>query len=401
MVGGERRLLYPVDLVGRLSEELHHAGRTWARHVELLPEGDEVRALLETCFLGSLLEEEGRPITFTLAFTPSSGTAEGAEALVFSKPLPLSHEAIRRLAPALQPERTHIATERTPHGLIIWGLVHFGRPALPSGERHSPSYVTFHVRRTAEFEVRLMTSTLLRYSKGSGSVMGQSAQHNEARLVAFLGELLPMEVEVEERQSAALCLYDIARELQRRGHGGIVLVVGSGAQPIGLDLHEHFTPTPGHSIMLARHLELSLKHPRPPRAPFGAGGTSLGARFALQRMREAIEFVVSLASIDGALVLDTRLNILGFGARIRLVRASESLPVVHRLDPERLSAAEVMPIPEFLGMRHRSAIQFCQMQEGPAVALVVSQDGSLSLMARSRLDADKVVAAIPLDLDIP
>jgi hypothetical protein len=391
-----RKLVSPGDLAGPLARELRQAEQTWAHPVGFLPGEDEVRELLEVCFLSSLLEEEGRNVTFTLGVTPSREFASGAETLVFSKPLPFSSEAIRRLAPALVPERTHIAAERTPVGLVIWGLIHVGGASFPTGERHAASYLTIHVRRTADFEVRLMAVTLLRYAKGTGTVLTQFAQQNEQRLLEYLAQLLPTDADVDERRLVAVSLYDIALEMQKRSVGGILLVVGQGARPVGLDLHEHFTPAARHSGLLSRHFATSLHHVR--RLATRAL-PHRGTQAELRGMREAIEFVVALAGIDGALVLDTRLSIIGFGARIRLVRPSESLPPVHRLDARTLSAAEVIGIPSFLGMRHRSAIQFCQMQEEPVIALVISRDGGLSLAAKAQTEDGRVVAAIPLELD--
>ena len=79
-----------------------------------------------------------------------------------------------------------------------------------------------------------------------------------------------------------------------------------------------------------------------------------------------------LAAVDGAVVLNTRFELLGFGAEIR-----GDLPAVRwvarALDTE--GAAKVRESVESDGTRHRSAYRLCNVAHD-ALAIVVSQDGT-------------------------
>jgi hypothetical protein len=84
-----------------------------------------------------------------------------------------------------------------------------------------------------------------------------------------------------------------------------------------------------------------------------------------------------LTAIDGALVLDKRFGVLGFGAEV-----SAELPtpdkVWRALDAEghELHAEDL----ENVGTRHRAAYRFVN-DHPDGLAIVVSQDGSVSFVA--------------------
>ena len=96
--------------------------------------------------------------------------------------------------------------------------------------------------------------------------------------------------------------------------------------------------------------------------------------------RERFDWLASighLAAVDGAVLLDARLRVLGFGAFIRL--GDEDVRV-----NELMRSGELRNISwvETGGGRHRSAIEFCRAL-APAAAIVVSEDGRSSLIAAS------------------
>ena len=107
--------------------------------------------------------------------------------------------------------------------------------------------------------------------------------------------------------------------------------------------------------------------------------------------------IARLSFMDGALVLDDGLNLLAAGAMIQP-------PLMYlSVNPQEIEYVLVRPaqatdwpepksIDEFPGgSRHRSAVQFCCWNPG-SVALVVSQDGIMTLM--SRLPNEDVVLVL-------
>jgi hypothetical protein len=83
--------------------------------------------------------------------------------------------------------------------------------------------------------------------------------------------------------------------------------------------------------------------------------------------------VARMAAVDGAVVLTDDLQVLGFGAMIRV----GSDPDVYRVTawPERVDSVH---LEEAGGARHQSAVRFVG-QHRNAIALVISHDGHLSL----------------------
>ncbi len=105
---------------------------------------------------------------------------------------------------------------------------------------------------------------------------------------------------------------------------------------------------------------------------------------AHKSMVECCQMIGGFSSTDGAIVLDTSLDILGFSAEIlveTLGTASPS-PVIHKLTgyllADRQHETEVLDL-KHMGMRHRSAAKLCAAIQNIAV-FVVSQDGGVSLI---------------------
>jgi hypothetical protein len=87
--------------------------------------------------------------------------------------------------------------------------------------------------------------------------------------------------------------------------------------------------------------------------------------------------LANLAAIDGALVLDKRFGVLGFGAEV-----SAELPTPERVwraldtEGEKLQPEDV----ENVGTRHRAAYRFVN-DHPDGLAVVISQDGGVSFVA--------------------
>jgi hypothetical protein len=96
---------------------------------------------------------------------------------------------------------------------------------------------------------------------------------------------------------------------------------------------------------------------------------------------EALDFVAQLTAIDGAVLLDTELGLLGAGTTIQ-TPGSAMPPEVVLEDPRRMGEERRLPLSLLGGNRHGSAVCFCAQQMGLALALVASQDGDLSFFAR-------------------
>ena len=97
---------------------------------------------------------------------------------------------------------------------------------------------------------------------------------------------------------------------------------------------------------------------------------------ANQSVEEYIDQIAKLADVDGAVVLDTRLRLIGFGAEIQIESLSQSeFP---------LSDANGMALdPEHYGTRHRSAFRFVNSCPH-SVAFIISSDGESKVVVSER-----------------
>ncbi len=90
-----------------------------------------------------------------------------------------------------------------------------------------------------------------------------------------------------------------------------------------------------------------------------------------------------MTAVDGAVVMDYRFNVMGFGAEV--IASSPSLTEISVNSGKK--ALGQSPIEAF-GTHHRSAFRFCSSFED-SIAFVVSQDGGVK--AVKRVDKDVVL----------
>jgi hypothetical protein len=93
---------------------------------------------------------------------------------------------------------------------------------------------------------------------------------------------------------------------------------------------------------------------------------------------EVAHLVASLADVDGAVVMTTRLELIGFGGEIA-GHLPEVPQVVHALDLDATRHEWVRT--DRVGTRHRSAYRFCQAMPD-AVVVVVSRVGGMRFVRR-------------------
>jgi hypothetical protein len=126
--------------------------------------------------------------------------------------------------------------------------------------------------------------------------------------------------------------------------------------------------------------------------------TALDDAHCLQRgLVRAQNLLAALSSVDGAVVLNRELQVIGFGAEITLSSPPTTDEVIHfGWHPDPVGIPVPKPLLDF-GMRHRSAYHFCKALPG-AIAFVVSQDAAITVFCNTRRDpqADGSVAEVEM-----
>jgi hypothetical protein len=194
----------------------------------------------------------------------------------------------------------------------------------------------------------------------------------------------------------------VAIEMLRQGHGGTLLLVPKDAELLGLRGNPRYAIEPGNRRVVSSVMREGEKNSRPFGVP-PAGVTSpwdselqyLQKRTLSLRLEGVLSFVGKLTAVDGATVINSDFELVGFGAMIDFTRDKSDGRCVQLIDPAKPSErTNRIPLSDFPGgARHQSAIHFC-FQNPSAVAFVASQDGILSLFFKPS-DTSDVIAIRP------
>lgn len=402
-------VVFPRDLAGPLREQI--ASGSWkllaeqeaddgARSIaaknrpmfELvrpLPSEASIARLLDTAYVASLLEEEGRRVQCGFGYlSPEGATGLRFGAFRFATPLPFRPATLAKLAPAAEAGRTELGVWQANGELVVWGLIHHGDQTFAIDLEHKPTYFSARILRPGTFTVHFDERLQFLFSRDHG--------HLFTKRFDLLGTLRDG-AGIEPDVAAALCR--LARRMLAHGHGGTILIVDKEAKHQGLVLHPALTPLERPDRLLADAMRLDeramsgeLKVEGEPPGQYFRRRTHIE-----QAHDEALDFVAHLTAVDGAVVLDNELGLVGAGATIQTPDSAMPKEVVHE-DPRSLGEQRHIPISALGGNRHRSAVCFCAQQEGLALALVASQDGDLSFFARRK---DGLVHALrPYELGV-
>jgi hypothetical protein len=328
-----------------------------------LPGRDELQAAIHLLFWVSLERDEDRPVTGSFVFTSQS---ECPHSLCFKKRIAFNDVgAIRRIAMAADPDTSALAI----HAGEIWGIA----LTLPV----AGLFLT--IVEPGRILVRHGTIGVIgSFSRGALNVFDSSPT---ALSLADIQKRHDLPDEVFQFLSAQ------SAWMRRLRHGGAIIVSADDAREhIGDDfdlVHElvDFELARNWADKTAAEAKLELD----------PDNAEIRNQVELERLqRDTAEHrlaqnLARLSHIDGAVLVDRNLNVLAFGAKIR-VRTKECR--VRRL---RLGEGEqLIELAELGGTRHQSAASYAMERPG-SVALVVSQDGTLSLISCS--DARAVVLA--------
>jgi hypothetical protein len=399
---------YPPDLAQYVEDH-------WPRDTPPLASRDLLDEALSVAFQASLTSEEARPTRFRLLLAPLSSLPEsgvpnqGVLRLKFDESRPLTADELRRLAPSTPFETSLIGAHAEEGKLRIWGIAHSGPAWLAptwGGRSVIPNWSydpIIHVSGPGQLAVRCAGKLVGALERGLVVDAMMDVFDSDWLPALFAREREQVRSEHAARQAEvpsptmveASLVGRIAQQMLRRSiqlvrgarHGGMILVVdvaddGAAKHLDGLRLKYRFgqdEPSHRYRTLLFRILERV------------AAGTSKATvewlDFAedaspdLEKLEHSVfewsRVVANLTAIDGAVVLDKRFGLLGFGAEV-----SAELPAPARvwraLDTE---GQERLPDDiENVGTRHRAAYRFVRAHP-QGVAIVISHDGGVSFVA--------------------
>ena len=425
---------YPADLARLVRDRWTDA--PGPQGVEPPPDPAALEGFFAACYQAGMLREEERPVVFRAIlaeptlFDPEGRPPEGLQRLEFPRPLPFGPRQLRRLSVAADEQRTLIGVRRGQDGeLRIWGLVNSGTRWLrdvQGGRRAGtplPPEPVVHVDAPGSIEAYKGQELVGKLQEGrlsgsrvdpfesewlpgrfSGLLNGFTERHEAARDRAreLSGERwAPLEPTLPSK---------IARRMMKRvisvvrdaRHGGTVIYLppqnvgdvshtgdifrGHPCIDLGYPFADVRTRLRLPSIVedllnrLAR-LHGTTDHEREPEA-VGWEEFEATTDHDIETLDEALfetaHLIAGLAATDGAVVMGTNNELLGFGGMIS-GRLPDVESVWRALDPEGETAAEEGT--GDVGARHRSAYRLCGALPG-SVAVVISQDGGMRFVSQ-------------------
>lgn len=351
-----------------------------------------VKELVEEAFSAGLKREEGNLLKFGLALTTEADIAHETgnkfvspcKFLRLASPETLCSEAIRKIAPASDPQYSILAVmlNESNSTLEIVGIWTF-RPkknrfneipvGIPIGTSFLPDLFTVYSNSPGSVAIargdtligRIIDRDFIRAtptpftSKSLGSVLYDRAQSHQ------LFAEFPKEYWVAYRDLLELLLQEIANSAQ----GASLILLPENFSAFESDLLKirlRYLQTISFKPLLKGMLE---------------AGTEMLLRIAYgQLICERVALVSRLARIDGVLLLSESLDLIGYGAKLQAPPWDEQI----YLGPDGFG---IVPEPnEFatgrLGTRHTSSINFAGAVSG-SICFVVSEDGPIRAFTRS------------------
>lgn len=393
---------FPVELLDELRshwDSLPSATRS------VLPADRTLLRLLETCYHASLRTTELRVTRCVLAYASTDAFAKKS-LLRFEHPVTLTASELVRLAPAAELHRTLIGCYQVNDTLTIWGLFEHEHSWLGetvdqvSGtltrEVNLPHhFLTITIEAPGALCVALGEKEVVRLRDGRiiPSRKSPLRQRDEPlgtyfeTLVDGLRDRVPGGVYSERYKEEWDRLLDtymsaivsILEYIRSERHGGSIVI---SATPLSEMLAYRTYTVVGHAALSDDILNLcwalwSLQETSKRPADHSSEVETFRAEGAVRLSRHSLNRGISrvslLAAIDGAVLLDGRLQIEGFGVRF---------PVLLPPGTTILDAITGIEYPcDKWGLRHQSVFSVCQQCEG-AVGFVVSQDGSVKAVKR-------------------
>jgi hypothetical protein len=371
---------------------------------------EHLEEALSAAFHASLTTEEARATRFRLLLTPvdrlppTGAPNRGVLRLRFERTRALLADELRRLAPAVPFETSLIGAHVDQAALRIWGIAHSGpawlapswggRGAVPDWT-HDP---IIHVTGPGQLAVRCAGQLIGAIERGVIVDALMDVFDSEWLPAMFAGERDEIRREHAVTRGATaspievddLLLGRVSQHMLRRviqivranRHGGMVLVADTAKSLDGVRLKYRIAqdePSHRYRALLAGIIEaLSAASSS---ASVGWADFASSSSPELESLEQAVfewsRVIANLAAIDGAVVLDKRFGLLGFGAEVSAELPSPAR-VWRALDTEasQLRPEEV----ESVGTRHRAAYRFINDHPG-GLALVISHDGGVSFVA--------------------
>ena len=391
------------------------------------PSLEVLSSLFECMYYVSMLTEESEPIRFELVFLdplnpdPDPPNRISRDRWVFvplGHPIPLTKSTIVQLAMASDSRSSSIVVYGTSiHDLSIWGLVDQGNhhfefinresergPQRP-GQFHASIVGTGHIQvgiqyhRIAELRLNeLMETPIDVFHEGSVSErLSPGIFRHIERACHDLDDGVGEPDEITINYLGRTWLGTLCRILirsRRYRHGGAILMTSEQSlsdlnikyamaySRLRTSIDSHSSSSMNNSFYSSKIIRDYLIDQKSS-IPMKLHRDDRVHKNVLEEIRGELEgatwFISLLTRIDGLVLMNHDLDVLGFGVEIRTYEDPDNLYIAHDSIAQEVSLT-VADYTHF-GTRHRSMMRYCYKYPG-SVGFVVSQDGYVRAITR-------------------
>lgn len=424
---------YPNDLIPLLQKKCTALKKLKFHTPPKLPPQNELELLLDVAFQASLLTEEGRRSGFRIVYVSKDEIHKeidkdksiyfdnNSRLIEFDSERPYSVSEINRLAPAAEFTRLMICVSNfskvaTKPKLIIWGLLDVGDNWWKfvhhetSGGRCPPNNITVTCCNPGELSISSCGDVY--YTLKNGEIVEPKINpiwngdinnfFQNARKSLYDETIKGLKTKKWDKDGHdddypfRFYNYFLERILfyvREKAHGGTIIFIPN-------TISKHDTRITDRALLkypckydyvwnilkasLINHrryydLHFPLWDGKKPitKDEFQEHDMLDGEGTEIEEgLSDIAQAIASLTSVDGAVILNDKFEVLGFGAEV--TATSQSLKEITIITGDTKSKKISI---ESFGTRHRSAFRFCSSFED-SVAFVVSQDGGVKAVKR-------------------
>ncbi|MBX9772288.1 MAG: hypothetical protein K2X29_13005, partial [Candidatus Obscuribacterales bacterium] len=364
----------------------------------------------------SLLRDEERPLRFRLilaepeCFLESAGPPEGVHRLIFDEPVSFAPQELKALVHAAGYNRSLLGLRLNgQEGPQIWGIVHTGPrwlQALLGGRGQVPTLPPSLVLNvTGPGAVEVCRGAVAVGQLSDGKVVGVSANVFQSKwlqdyFAQTRAERMDLHNQARKNVEEDWAVLDpelthiidqymvkrVLAAIRAFRHGGtLIMVPQDRAEEVSrsnkcINLRYRFVqdePCARFRTLIVSMMNTLAQNGHHNKHPICWHDymQSTDPRVAAldESILEVSHLIAALSTVDGAVLMTRRFELLGFGAEIRSDLVDVGI-VARSLDLEGTRIK--MESTRGVGIRHRSAYNFCQ-QFKDTLAIVISQDGGV------------------------
>ena len=371
------------------------------RRARPLPDSERLGILLDTVFRASMLAGNGTPVCASVAWLSPSDFQDHEMKHARHSELMLRLERARPLEPALIAELGR-TTESGSSSLLVdwsggapvaWGILYYQRGArtldelpgaIEEGVHGAPDCPIFSIEGVGSILVARGDAVVGRVTRGEFARAVPTPFYPHA-MGLILHELFGVRMTLKANRyvddgdnaygnGLLECLKYLLERLDREGGGALVVFVPQSSMQDALQ-HAELAWAATGSLELRRLLSARIRHEKAVKEREWLSPSCVTKAQALMRSR--LDALARLACLDGAVLLSTDFELVGFGARLR---APEWGGTVME-GPDGFGGGGRPFDASRLDARHAAAAAYVGAVPG-AVAFVASAEGPIRALAR-------------------